>query len=240
MLDEKTLQEIKNLAIKIDWDQAFGGKSKGNKHLLRVTKIAKFLAARVGADLKIVEAGALLHDTPLPGGDDSNYQSNKEAVMKVLKDLDLTATEKEKIAECVASHEGTADPKTLEAKVVHDADALEKAGMLGIIRHTWKLTNLQKIDPGNINDRTVREILDHLRWRRQRLQTSLAKRISDYLSVDIKGEEAKQIVSTVAKLARQGMITEEIAAAISDRLNKIQREKLKEQLNLRYLQKFKN
>src|SRR3989344_4148631 len=169
------IKKIQRLALDIDHNAAFGGKSRGNKHLLRTAKIARFLAKKTRASTDIVLAGAFLHDTALPSGNDYEYARNKRIVKKLLKQFDLPKDERDAISECVASHEGTSDPKTLEAKVVHDADVLEKMGLLGIIRHTWKTTNQKKLDPRAITKKDVREILDHIAWRRGRLQTPLAR-----------------------------------------------------------------
>ena len=240
MLSQKTIKKIRKEAIKIDWEDAFGGKSKGNQHLYRVTEVAKFLASELGANTLIVEAGALLHDTPLPSGDDYNYENNKRIVKKLLEKYDITEKERAQIAECVASHEGTREPKTLEAKIVHDADALEKAGTLGLIRHTWKLTNLDHINSKNITEESVNKVLEHLEWRKSRLQTDLAKQIHNYLSATLSKEKTKELVSEIAPLAKEGVITEEIAKMLSSNLNSNQREKLKEQLNLTYFSSFKS
>ena len=93
MLNKNTLIKIKKLALKIDHDVAFDGKSKGNKHLFRVVRIAKFLSQKTEADLFIVVAGALLHDTALPSGNDYNYLKNKKIVKKLLKTFNLSPDE---------------------------------------------------------------------------------------------------------------------------------------------------
>jgi len=85
MLNKNTLQKIKKLALKTDHNIAFGGKSKGNKHLLRVVRVAKFLAQKTGADEHVAVAGAFLHDTALPSGNDYNYLKNKKIVKKLLR-----------------------------------------------------------------------------------------------------------------------------------------------------------
>lgn len=238
MLDRRTLDKVKRQALKIDWEGAFGGKSKGNRHLFRVTEVAKFLARELGADEQTVEAGALLHDTPLLSGDDSSYQKNKETVKELLEEFNLSEEERGQIAECVASHEGTVTPKTLEAKIVHDADALEKAGILGLIRHTWKLTNLKHIDSDDITEEAVKKVLEHLEWRETRLQTNLAKKIHSYLSPELTKREARNFISQIVPLAQRGVITEKIAEALFNQLNQTQREKLEEQLNLSYLHRL--
>lgn len=239
MLNKNTLLKIKKLALKIDHDVAFGGKSRGNKHLLRVIRIAKFLARKTGADESIVVAGAFLHDTALPSGNDYNYLKNKKIVKDLLKHFNLSRNELDEIAECVASHEGTVNPKTLEAKVVHDADALEKAGLLGVIRHTWKMTNLKKINHATIEDHDVKMILSHIEWRKKRLQTPIAKKIGKYLAIPVDKQKIKIMVALSAMMAFDGVITEKIATTLRKHLNKKENEKLKEQLNLNYLSKFK-
>jgi len=238
MLTENALLKIKRLALKIDHDVAFGGKSKGNKHLFRVVKLAKYMAKRLKANVSIVEAGAWLHDSALPSGNDYDYEKNRKIAKDILTGLDLSAENSLMIAECVASHEGTSKPRFLEAKIVHDADVLEKSGILGIIRHTWKLTNSGKLSPSRITRRDAIEILNHLKWRSKRLQTSLGKKIHSYLSVPITVAQAKEIISTVAQKATSGIITEKIAGSIYKKLTERQKKKLKEQLNLTYLREF--
>ena len=239
MLNKNILLKIKNLAIKIDHNVAFGGKSKGNKHLLRVVRIAKFLAQKTGADESIAIAGAFLHDTALPSGNDYNDLKNKNIVKDLLKPFNLSQSESDGIVECVASHEGTTDPKTLEAKVVHDSDVLEKTGLLGIIRHTWKLTNSGKINHKIVRDKDIKIVLDHVEWRRKKLQTPIAKKIGKYLSIPVNGQKVKVIVSISSDLAFNSVVTEKIAVTLRKYLNKKENEKLKEQLNLGYLSKFK-
>lgn len=239
MLNKHILLEIKKLALKTDHNVAFGGKSKGNRHLLRVVRIAKFLAQKSGADESVVVAGAFLHDTALPSGNDYDYLQNKRIVKDLLKPFNLSQIKLHEIAECVASHEGTTSPKTLEAKVVHDADVLEKLGLLGIIRHAWKLTNSGKMNYKIITEKNVKTITDHIKWRRKRLQTPTAKKIGKYLSILVDKQKAKIIVTLSANMAFNGVTTEKIAVVLRKHLNKKENKKLKEQLNLDYLSKLK-
>jgi len=236
--DKDILLKIRKLAFQIDWEDAFGGKSKGNQHLFRITEIAKFLAREVCANLFVVEAGALLHDTSLSSGDDSDYMHNKQIIIELLKQFDLTDNQSSNIAECVASHEGTTKPKTLEAKVVHDADVLEKSGILGIIRHTWKLTNLEMIQSDKIDDVVVNKILEHLRWRGEQLCTPIAIRMHKYLMSNIDVSHAKLIIYKIAQQAQEGFITEQIADSLMMTLSKERGSTLKKQLNLKYLLDF--
>jgi hypothetical protein len=158
-------------------------------------------------------------------------------VKKILSSVPISESDKNLIAECVASHEGTKGPKTLEAQVVHDADVLEKVGLLGLIRHTWKLTNSYKINPRIIKDSDVQKVIDHIAWRRKKLQTLAAKEIAKYLAVPVSKRDAKKIVSMTSEMASRGIITEKIAKILYKQLNQKQSEKLREQLSLVYLKK---
>lgn len=235
MLNAKTLKHIQRIGVETDHLAAFGGKSKGNKHLSRVVKIAKFMAMKTGADLKVTEAGAWLHDTALPTGNDYDPATNKRVVKKMLKDVDLTAAEIELISECVASHEGTKRPSLLEAQIVHDADVIEKTGILGIIRHTWKLTNSGKIDHANVKDADARTVLLHITWRRAQLRLPLSRKFARTLSVPMSTKQAREIVAITAPLAHRGVITEKIAKVLEKKLSKKQVTALKSQLAVAYL-----
>ncbi len=237
-MNSATKEIIKKIALDIDHNVAFGGKSKGNKHLLRVVRIARFLATNSEADVDIAVAGAFLHDTALPSGNDYRYENNKRIVRKLLRPLNLSQDERNAIAECAASHEGTVRPKTLEAKVVHDADVLEKVGLLGIIRHTWKLTNSKKLNPDAITAKDVDLVVKHISWRYKKLQTPMARKIANYLTIPIDKRQAKILVETASALSIQGVVTEKIATVVRKHLTSRQYRKLREQLTLTYLKNF--
>ena len=239
MAKNSILKKIRKLAINIDWNLSFSGKSKGNKHLLRIVKIAKFLAQNVGADVFIAEAGALLHDVALPSGNDYNYKKNKIIAQEFLIRFKLSYLEINAIAECVATHEGTVKPKTLEAKIVHDADVLEKSGILGIIRHTWKMTNSGRIDSEKILKKDIKKIIDHIKWRGKQLQTPLAKKLHKCVSININIAQLRKIIPIISGLAKNSITTEDIAKIILKELKRNQRIALTRQLNLSYLASFK-
>ena len=189
-------------------------------------------------DINIVEGGAWLHDTALPSGDDYDYEKNKAIVTALLRDFRLSDEDSDAIAECVASHEGTARSKTLEAKIVHDADVLEKSGLLGVIRHTWKLTNLGRLVPERITRKDAERILAHLTWRSARLHTPLARKMRAHVNVRLAPHTALELIRIAALKAAEGVVTERIARSVNPMLSKKQQNKLREQLNQRYLRRF--
>ncbi len=236
MITEESLRAIEELGIEIDHDVAFGGKSKGNQHLRRSAALARYLAQKVGANVAVAVAGSWLHDTALPSGNDYDYDTNKEIVLALLRDIDMSQHDREAAAECVASHEGTVAPKSLEAQVVHDVDVLEKAGILGIIRHTWKLTNSGKIDAKNVTSVDCDTVCDHVAWRQRQLRTDEARRLSAIVSAPLLDDTVVMaIVKLSAKRASQGVITEKIAQELQSVIPHRAYSVLRYQLNQDYL-----
>ena len=54
MISKEQMEKIKEFAIELDWNLAFGGRSKGNRHLFRIVKIAKELATKHDVNIFIV------------------------------------------------------------------------------------------------------------------------------------------------------------------------------------------
>ena len=241
MLNQETLQKIKEFAVAGDWDAAFQGASRGNQHLFRMVTVAIFLAEQLDADKALVEASAWLHDFPLTSGLDYDHDRNEKVTNEILDNFSLTEEEKNQIAICAAGHEGTGEMKSLEAQIVHDADVLEKTGILGIIRHTWKLVHS---DDSSIivSDAELSKIVsEHLQWRAGRLQTTLAKDIHSYLvnGIDMSIGNMQRMITIIKPLAQKDMITENIAKELEKILAEYEIQKLREQLSLEYLEKFK-
>lgn len=236
-MNKDDIKKIAQIAIDIDHKYAFGGKSVGNEHLSRVVKIAKFLGEKLNANMDVVEVAAYLHDAALPTENDDDYVENKKLIEKILFDSGVVADEYfvRQVAEAAASHEGVVLPKTLEAKIVHDADVIEKTGLLGVIRHTWKMTNHRKINSNNISDEDIKTIIEHINWRKSILQTEIAQRMAEENSIYLTINKLREIVPVISSLASEGVITEKIALEIEKFLDESQIKSLKSQLNLDYL-----
>ena len=114
----------------------------GFGHVLRVLRLAEFLAEREGADAEIVRAAALLHDAhgaaDSAHGDEraSHHLASAEFARRVLA---AKGWPEEKIAAVVGairSHRfrAGAEPQSIEAKVLYDADKLDAIGAVGAAR----------------------------------------------------------------------------------------------------------
>lgn len=109
-------------------------------HVLRVARLAEEIAAEEGADQETCVAAALLHDLVyLPKNHPDSPCTAELAAAQVPEwcgfDPGLTA-KAPAIAHCVEAHSfsGGIEPRSLEARVVQDADRLEALGAIGIAR----------------------------------------------------------------------------------------------------------
>lgn len=181
MISKKQLEKISEFAIDIDWNKTFKGKSKGNRHLFRVVRNAKFLCRCLKVDASIAEAGAWLHDTGLVKGAFAPALAYQKEVVRFLRKIKICEEDIKKILHCIESHDGRTEAKTLAAKIVHDADTLDKMGPIGIIRETWKRTS-----DGWISDKIALHLQQHLRKRMKNLYTKGAKKIAKRLDKELK------------------------------------------------------
>jgi uncharacterized protein len=113
-------------------------------HVMRVYRMAEHIARAEGADLEIVRAAALLHDAvgSAPGTNTSeqrhnHHGSSAEFAAIILRQEGWPEEKIQAVQHCILAHRfrfTTDQPKTLEAKVVYDADKLDVLGALGVAR----------------------------------------------------------------------------------------------------------
>jgi HD superfamily phosphodiesterase len=177
MITNKQLEKVKGFSVNLDWNLAFGGKSKGNQHLFRVNAITKKLSSNENVRRDICEAGAWLHDSGLAENIKGDALCNKAKVIKFLESINVGKNDIEEVLKCIASHDGIVTAQTKEAKIVHDADTLDKMGPLGVIRETWKRSQM-----GWTSDEIVKHLKEHINKRFNNLYTEKAKIIAKKLN----------------------------------------------------------
>ena len=117
-----------------DWD-----------HTVRVRNNAIRIAQAEGADLLVVEVAALLHDIARPQeladrGTSDHAQVGADMALTLLPELGVTDNAfVTHVAHCIRTHRYRTRnpnicPKTIEAKIVFDADKLDSIGAIGIAR----------------------------------------------------------------------------------------------------------
>lgn len=112
-------------------------------HVLRVYRIAERLAIAEGADLEIVQAAALLHDSvgSAPGEQGTaraeHHLASAEFAGEILGKKGWPPEKISAVQHCIRAHRfrGKEDqPETIEAKVLFDADKLDVLGAIGAAR----------------------------------------------------------------------------------------------------------
>jgi len=135
---EEILQFVKGVA-----EAAFekAGASHGWDHTLRVVALCERMGPGEGADMHVLCLAAYLHDIGRPRQDASagalcHAEVGREMARPLLEPLDLLPEQKENILHCIGSHRfrGNNHPRTIEAKVLFDADKLDSIGAVGVAR----------------------------------------------------------------------------------------------------------
>ena len=112
----------------------------GLDHILRVRGLAIYLARQTGADARILEAAALLHDAS--GGDvkederASHHEASADFARHILSQEGWDGEDIERVVECIVAHRyrGGQQPRSLEAQLLYDADKLDVVGAFGAAR----------------------------------------------------------------------------------------------------------
>jgi len=111
------------------------------EHVLRVYVLSERLAHLEGADVDIVHAAALLHDSrgasPNGSGRQEHHLASAEFAAEVLAAEGWPAERIAAVQHCIRAHRYRDDrepPQSIEAKVIFDADKLDVLGAIGVAR----------------------------------------------------------------------------------------------------------
>ncbi|MFQ6123355.1 MAG: HD domain-containing protein [Candidatus Heimdallarchaeota archaeon] len=246
MNKKKLLSLIEAKAIEIDWEIAFQGKSYGNRHLERTCKIATYLIQAeqelgTSVDEFVVLAGAWLHDIGLINGNKNHACRGKNITSTILRFLEIESTIREKIEHCVEAHDAGSDAhnthiiaETIEAKIVHDADTLDKMGPLGFIRHVWKLSVETQI---STPEDLFTFIPRHLQERKANLYLETSRKFASRYALALKTflqekDHALIIIHQISQLARKGFPTEKIVNVLRNQFSGDFKDVLYQQMHL--------
>ena len=130
------LDSLKNeIKLKISNDSAHDF-----HHIMRVYKNAQKICKNEKTNTKLVLCAVLLHDIiSYPKSDKRSKLSSiksAEASKKILKKYDFTRDEIQIISEAIRDHSFSQNktPKTIEGKILQDADRLDAIGAIGLAR----------------------------------------------------------------------------------------------------------
>ena len=190
----KTAKDIKAFAL-THFSNARG--SHDWEHSERVFRLCMHIGQVEGADLEVLTAAAYLHDIGRPFEDAAqgtvcHAQKGAEMAGDFLVQYPVSRSQKDNIIHCIQAHRyrGTHRPKTLEAKVLFDADKLDAIGAVGVARTFLfagevgaKLHNphveLHKTEPYTKEDTGYREYELKLRKIKDHMLTKEGRRMAE-------------------------------------------------------------
>ncbi|MBU1152320.1 HD domain-containing protein [Patescibacteria group bacterium] len=165
-------------------------------HTMRVHALCLHIGKIEKANMKILEAAALLHDIARPQEDKEkgrvcHAELGAKMAAKILQKNNYNPDEIDQISHCIATHRfrGKLKPESLEARILFDADKLDSIGAVGIGRTFLfageigaKLHNkgidIAKTKPYTKEDTAYREFMIKLRHISSRMLTREGKRLA--------------------------------------------------------------
>ncbi len=152
------MRSIEKLKIEVQKRMRKNDPAHDFEHTIRVYKNAQKLAKKEKADVKLVLAAALLHDVvSFPKSDHRSKTSSTKSALeaqKMLKRYDYSNNEIKIVSEAIRDHSFSKGmvPRTIEGRVLQDADRLDALGAIGIARAfsvggAEKRTFFNKYDP---------------------------------------------------------------------------------------------
>jgi uncharacterized protein len=159
-------------------------------HVSRVYTLAEYIADREGADRFIVGMATLMHDlghTVECKGNRHHVDLSIELASELMRASQIPITLQDAITHVIIAHSFSRgiEPRTLEARVVRDADRLDALGAVGIMR--WGIVGGQRQKTGrkpyHLDDPFAeRHSLDDNRYMLDHFYTKLLKLESTMLT----------------------------------------------------------
>jgi HD superfamily phosphodiesterase len=135
-LTKKQMIQIKKFALNY-----YKGLDKTHNiwHASETVRLAKYIARKEKASMQISELGALLHQF---------HPEHIKAVEKFLKKIKVDKNIANQLLHCVycVDRKTVHEAKTLEAKIVFDADKLQTIGPFGLLREAAYLAEITNME----------------------------------------------------------------------------------------------
>ncbi len=148
--------------------------SHDDGHVERVKRWAVYIAKKEGANVEVVRKAAELHDIARdkPNHAIEGAKMAREILREQGYDDDFIA----KVVHCIEAHSFSSgiEPKTLEAKILSDADKLDAIGAIGIAR-----AFMFSGERGRSIEDTLRHFEEKLLRLKDFLHTETAKKVAE-------------------------------------------------------------
>ncbi len=178
MINDEILLKVRKFA----YDNSDKNDIHGFKHIERVVKISSEIGTALDANLPVIKVAALLHDVGRYLKTDDLVKNHAEISAEIAENFiiknnfNIAIEDVENILHCIRVHSFSNDlePKTLEAKVLSDADKLDALGAIGLYR-TIGFTVIEK---GGI-----KELIEHLENKILKLKSHLFLEVSKEIAL---------------------------------------------------------
>ena len=138
MINDEILLKVRKFA----YDNSDKNDIHGFKHIERVVKISSEIGTALDANLPVIKVAALLHDVGRYLKTDDLVKNHAEISAEIAENFiiknnfNIAIEDVENILHCIRAHSFSNDlePKSLEAKILSDADKLDALGAIGLYR----------------------------------------------------------------------------------------------------------
>lgn len=167
----RIIQEIKEF-VRIECEKPTSKYGSGplEDHFVPMVKYAKQLARELGADIEIVELAEWLHDMgSIIYGRDNHHLTGAKIAEHKLTELGYPVEKIKKVKDCIYSHRGSQKikPKTIEAQIIVEADALSAFNDLSGL---FECAYFERL-PRRKAEKSVRQKLEN-KWKQLRFRKS--------------------------------------------------------------------
>jgi uncharacterized protein len=171
------------------------GGAHGFSHVLRVLRLAEHIGQAEGADMLVLRTACLLHDIGRPAEASTGVchaQWGAERARQLLAGHPPELVEA--VAHAIAAHRfrNNVEPRTLEARVLSDADKLDALGAIGVARayamagewgsELWRPMDAARRegDVGGKEHTPVHEFLHKLSHLPEHMYTATGRRMAEH------------------------------------------------------------
>jgi len=180
MLEKEIVSIVRDYALKNTENDDI----HGFLHVERVFKLCLQLGKELGANLFILEIAAFLHDIGRIHKDKANNKKNHADISADMalnflksKDFNITQNDIENIIHCIRAHSFSNNvvPRTLEAKILSDADKMDALGAVGLYRTIGFTVK---------NQGGLEQVIEHLENKIMNLKDQLYLDVSKQMAVE--------------------------------------------------------
>jgi len=130
--DSSLIAQVKKVALEYIQLHSYAGHDQ--THTLRVYELCKVIGEKENADPLILESAALLHDVGRSFEGVDHAEKSAELAEELLGECNFPANRIPEVQYAIRMHRFSrgAEPNTLEAKILQDADRIDGSGAIGV------------------------------------------------------------------------------------------------------------